>query len=211
MNNLLSKITSYLESLDDADVIPKERVLLLDQLADYIVQKLAVGHVDLNFICTHNSRRSHLSQIWAQASAHYFGLDLIQTYSGGTEATALYPRVADVLRLAGFEISADTGVNPHYQVVYSQTKTPLEVFSKVFDTAENPQNQFAAVMTCSHVDETCPLVPGADIRIPLYFEDPKVSDGTPEEMNHYEERSRQIATQMFHLMKRVSLLKNPKH
>ena len=27
------------------------------------------------FICTHNSRRSHNSQIWAQVAAYYYGFD----------------------------------------------------------------------------------------------------------------------------------------
>ena len=36
----------------------------------------------LNFICTHNSRRSQLCQIWSETIFNYYGFDRIHSFSG---------------------------------------------------------------------------------------------------------------------------------
>jgi hypothetical protein len=58
-------------------------------------------------------------------------------------------------------------------------------------------------MTCSEADKNCPVVRGAAVRVALPYEDPKVADGTPAEAARYDERSRQIATEMFYLFSEV--------
>jgi len=76
--------------------VSAERKEVLQPLAAYLQGKLNAGEtIRLNFICTHNSRRSHLSQIWAQAMAFYFGVKNVFCYSGGTEATAMFPKVVE--------------------------------------------------------------------------------------------------------------------
>ena len=66
-----------------------DRKTLLDDLTDYVITQTAAGSpVRLIFICTHNSRRSHMAQLWAQTAAAYHGVAAIETFSGGTEATA---------------------------------------------------------------------------------------------------------------------------
>lgn len=76
-------------------------------------------------------------------------------------------------------------------------------FSKTFDDPANPDKNFAAIMTCSDADENCPLVPGTSFRKAVTYRDPKESDGTDHEMETYDERCRQIATEMFYMMSRV--------
>lgn len=185
--------------------IPAERKTLLKDTALYIAGKRKDNKTaKLIFICTHNSRRSHISQMWAQAAAAYYEIPMIECYSGGTEATAFNHRAVKAMRDAGFEIRKETEQeNPTYSVSYSKDREPLKVFSKEFGSAHNPQKDFAAIMTCSDADENCPIVPGAEARFPIRYDDPKEFDGTEQEEEEYQERTQQIGTEMLYLMKLV--------
>ena len=185
--------------------IPAERKVLLDEMAAYLQEKISTGkEIRLNFICTHNSRRSQFSQIWAQTAAAYYGIDAYN-YSGGVEVTAFNPRAVAAIHRDGFKVSKKEGENPVYFVFYSEGKEPIVTFSKVFDDAVNATKEFAAVMTCDHADENCPFIPGAEKRFPLRYEDPKAFDDTPLEEKMYSERSRQIAAELFYLFEKVTL------
>ncbi len=196
----------YIEGLiSEFDWIPTERKALLNKLATYLRDKLVKDMpIALNFICTHNSRRSHISQIWAATFAAHFGIDQIDTYSGGTEATAFNPRAVAAMQRAGFQIINPGGENPHYQVSFAENVPALECFSKTFDDPFNPQKDFAAIMTCSQADENCPFIPGASFRLALTYEDPKVADDTPQEKERYDERVRQIGREIFYAMDQIS-------
>lgn len=195
------EILEYIKHVvSDIDDTPEPRVESLDELAGFVVaQRERRQPAELTFICTHNSRRSHMAQIWAATAAAHFGIDGVRTYSGGTEATAFNPRAVAAMKRAGFEIDRPSGDNPHYRVTYARRGPVLECFSKVFDDPTNPSEGFAAVMTCSEADAACPSVPGAALRVPLAYEDPKAADGTPEEVSVYDECCRQIATEMLYL------------
>lgn len=176
-----------------------ERKALLIQLKDAIASSIKTnGLANLNFICTHNSRRSHLSQIWAQLAACYHGFGKeVRCYSGGTEATALFPAVAETLTKQGFSIlKLSEEDNPVYAVKYAANEPAVIGFSKAYHHPFNPKNGFIAVMTCDAANEGCPIVTGAVTRVPLTFEDPKLFDHTPEKMAKYLERSEQIAGEM---------------
>jgi arsenate reductase len=170
-------------------------------LAAYIREKRAAGlPVKLIFICTHNSRRSHFGQVWAQIAAHYFGVAPVDCFSGGTETTACNPRTVAALERAGLEAQPVTaGDNPVYLLRYADGANPLAAFSKVYDQAPNPRKDFAAVMTCSQAEENCPFVPGAEKRFSITYDDPKVSDHTPGETAAYDARCRQIAGEMLYV------------
>ena len=200
---MLPSISSYVATLPKD--IPATRKPMIDDLAQYIVQKINSGQTArLNFICTHNSRRSHLSQIWAATAAHLHGIGKhIETYSGGTEATAFNPRAVAAIERAGFLVNNPGGENPRYEVKFDENTPALICFSKTYDDPFNPSTGFAAIMTCSDADENCPFIPGAELRSPIRYEDPKVGDGTPEEAAKYDERSRQIAMEMLYLMETV--------
>lgn len=185
----------------DFNQIPDERQKQLKKLAQFVHKKIKAGEeAQLIFICTHNSRRSHMGQLWASVAADYYGLQYVRTFSGGTEATAFNPRAVAALERAGFVIEKTSeGDNPHYRVANAFNGPTQEVFSKKYDDPANPQENFAAIMTCSQADQDCPLVPGAALRISIPYEDPKEADGTPEEAARYDERSKQIATEMFYV------------
>ncbi len=187
------QLTTYInELLNEKDLIPTQRSEELKSLAGYIVE--ATGPVQLNFICTHNSRRSHISQIWAATAAAWFGVKA-QCYSGGTEATAFNPRAVAAMKRAGFQITGSTGDNPVYQVRYAENAPAIECFSKTWNHPTNPAENFAAIMTCSDADANCPFIPGAT-RISLTYEDPKEADNTPEEKVRYDQRVRQIGREL---------------
>jgi len=203
-NKIFQKIAKTISSVDVAE-ISKERKAILNPLADYIKGKIAENEpIALNFICTHNSRRSHLSQVWAQTMAYYAGIKNIKCYSGGTEATALFPVAAETLEDMGFQISklSETD-NPVYSIKYAENAHPIIGFSKTFDDAFNPKSNFGAIMTCSSADKGCPIVSGSDARFPITYEDPKVFDNTPLQKEKYKERSLQIATELLFVMQKV--------
>ncbi len=184
--------------------ISSERLQLLDEMAAYLLAKKRQGEeIRLNFICTHNSRRSQFSQIWAQTAAAYYGIEAF-CYSGGVEVTEFNPRAVAAIQRDGFKVVQKEGENSIYFVFYSEEEEPIVAFSKVYDDAINAPKDFAAVMTCDHADENCPVIPGAERRFPLRFEDPKSFDDSPLEEKMYSKRSRQIGAELFYLFKKVS-------
>ncbi|MBQ4915149.1 protein-tyrosine-phosphatase [Maribacter sp. MMG018] len=203
-STLFTGIQDFITDLN-ADTITDERKAVLDPLANFIQDKVSNDQaVRINFICTHNSRRSHLSQVWAQTMAYYFNLKNVSCYSGGTEATALFPMVAETLKNTGFEIKTiSKGENPVYSIKYAANEHPIIGFSKKLDDDFNPKSLFAAIMTCDSANEACPFVPGAEKRIPITFEDPKVFDNTPQQAEKYFERSTQIATELWYIFSKI--------
>jgi len=183
--------------------ISEERKIVLQPLINYIQEKIDDGNaINLNFICTHNSRRSQFSQIWAQTAADYFGIPT-NCYSGGVEVTAFNQRAVSSIKRSGFEVSFKGDTNPFYFISNSSDGEPISAFSKLFDDPMNSADQFAAVMTCSHADENCPLIPGTEKRIPVRYDDPKEFDDTPQEAAMYDARSMQIASEMFYVFSQI--------
>lgn len=201
---LLTKIEQVTSSFNFEE-ISFERKTILQPLIDFIQLKTKnQEEIRLNFICTHNSRRSHLSQVWAQTAAHYYGIKNAFCYSGGTEATALFPKVAETLENTGFKIQKlSEERNPVYAIKFADNQLPVIGFSKTYDNAFNPESGFAAIMTCSQADNGCPFISGAEKRIPITFEDPKAFDNTPQQAEKYQERSLQIAAEMFYVFSQI--------
>lgn len=203
MYSVLKKTTEQLQ----LQTISKERKRILQPLINFIQQKINNKEpININFICTHNSRRSHLSQVWAQVAATHFNIPNVTCYSGGTEETALFPKVVETLTNQGFIVlKLSETANPIYAIKYSDNILPVIGFSKKYDNLFNPISKFAAIMTCSQADNGCPFIAGAEERIPITFEDPKISDNTAEQTKIYSERSLQIATEMFYVFSKIEL------
>jgi arsenate reductase len=207
MNNQKALFTSLDQLIKTIplDTITANRKEELEPLIAYIQDKVNSNQeIRLNFICTHNSRRSHLAQVWAQASAAYYNIAKVTSYSGGTEATALFPMVAKTLEKSGFEIDKlALGDNPIYSIRYNQNDHPIIGFSKNYDSPFNPDAEFAAILTCSSADEGCPFIAGAEKRIPLPFEDPKKFDNSPQQSEKYQERSIEIASALLYVFSKI--------
>lgn len=200
---MISQIHDFIKSLDEQSVVEERRVLL-QHLIDFIqAKKDAEESIRLNFICTHNSRRSHLSQVWAKTMGEYYDIKKVKSYSGGTEATAVYPTVIKTFENLGFEITKIANYsNPTYKLNFTDEHCPMTLFSKRHNDRYNPRKDFAAVMTCTDADQNCPIIPNAT-RISLPFVDPKASDGTDKEIETYAQRSTQIATEMKYVFSQI--------
>ena len=200
-------------------MIREPRREVLRELARYISARHASGlPALLVFICTHNSRRSHMAQAAAIAAAECVGVAPVLSFSGGTEATAFFPSAIKALRAAGFRIEAESSVrsrqstaesggpsraNPRYTVRTDEQSQGTLFFSKRFDDAANPASGFAAVMTCTDADEACPVVAGAGARIRLPYDDPKAFDDTPQADEKYQERLAEITRELLFAMRGI--------
>ena len=198
-NNSLSEYCKLI--ISKFDTITELRKLELERLGAYIANKAALNkETNLVVICTHNSRRSHIGQLWLQAAAQWYGFPSIQVYSGGTEATALSVNAIKALQNAGFNIEkVSNGENPHYNSII-RIKEPISIvlFSKTIDSPPNPKNGFAAIMVCSDADANCPFVPGADARFAVPFNDPKKSDGLENQQEVYDQSVQEIGIEFFY-------------
>lgn len=198
-------LADYLRAVKPAlDSLSDERKALLDPIADHLRAQAATGQpIRLLFVCTHNSRRSQMSQVWAQAIATHLPFGDVEAQSAGLEATAFNSRAVAALTRAGFEARRMLSTLPggdRYTLVYGSGKHALEgLHSKTIDEATSGWGAFTAIMTCSDADEKCPVVPGASARFKLPYDDPKVADGTEHERQTYDERCRQIATELLYV------------
>ena len=202
---LQEKLSTW-SSQGKPNTITPEREQVMNDLASWIRERQQKKEpTELIFVCTHNSRRSHMSQLWAQAAAEYLNIGNVQTYSGGTEATAFNPRSVRALSTHGFVITdtQERSKNPIYETKIGEKNTSILSFSKKFGHEYNPKENFAAIMVCSDADSKCPFVPGAQTRVSLPYIDPKIADNTPQETETYLAKSDEIGREMLWLMSLV--------
>ncbi len=206
-NNLIFKpIQKLISSLNNYPISESRKEILQPFIQFLKENKQNQSIINLQFICTHNSRRSHFSQIWTQTIANYFGYENIHCYSGGTEETALFPQVIETLQNIGFQINTiSQSKNPIYSIKYGKNSVPIIGFSKTINHHFNPSSDFVAILTYSQADKECPIVKGATKRIAIPFEDPKLFDNTPQQQEKYLERSLQIASEIHYVFFEVCL------
>ncbi len=200
---LFPKLYTYCNSLStEFNQIPKERKAELKDIANFILeQRKDHKSANLLFVCTSNSRRSHMAQVWSQIASYYYGIDSVFTFSGGTEQTRVNINAIDALIRTGIEIYSNNECeNPLRYIRVGNKINPWVLFSKKYTDDTNPKNNFAAVMVCSEADKACPFVEGAESRIGLPYQDPKEFDNSPLKEAKYDERCRQIAREMFFIM-----------
>ena len=191
-------LQKYIDGLDVGE-IPQSRQKELTRLAEMIN---ASNTKQLNFICTHNSRRSQFAQAWSQTMAKYLNKD-VSCYSGGIEVTACNTRTIRALKLAGFKIELNGLENPVYKVLFDENEPEVILFSKLYSDNKNP-SRYIAVMTCDHADQNCPVIPEATARYSLTYTDPKRYDDSVNESVEYAKTSKQIATEMKFLFSKLA-------
>ena len=203
MYPLIKKYCTELTS--EFNAISKERKELLEKISQYIAKKqIENKHADLVYICTHNSRRSHFGQVWAKVASEYYNIKNVNTFSGGTEATAFNTNAINALKRVGFNIKpVNVEKNTLYHVFYDDQQKPIECFSKTYDDPKNPTSEFAAIMTCGDAEENCPFIPGAELRIGTTYDDPKAFDNTPQQDEKYSERCKQIALEILYVFSKI--------
>lgn len=186
-----------------------ERKDLLHTIANTIAKELQEKkEVNLNFICTHNSRRSQIAQTWSFFAADYFDLN-INSFSGGTEVTAFYRNSVKTLQKVGFTFNLldFSHQNPKYEISFEGSKNSITGFSKRFDAAEN-KKPYIAITTCDSADAKCPFIPSGIYRFHLPFTDPKFSDGTLTSDDEYLKTNTQIAGEIFTIFSQIKKLVN---
>lgn len=212
MKKFFPKLKTYIEQFLIDLKINDSRKEILNQLSVYLAQKKMLNNnINLIFICTHNSRRSHFAQIWATIAAAWYEIENIHCFSGGTEESAFNPRaVAALLRAGCYIENMDNTAekNPRYRLIFADDAPEIITFSKVYTHRTNPSENFAAVMVCSHADENCPFIPGAEKRFSIPYEDPKNFDNTTLESLKYDETCKEIAMEMFYVFKNISYYLN---
>ncbi|QTD38317.1 hypothetical protein JL193_03180 [Polaribacter batillariae] len=187
--------------------LTEDRKNLLFKISEAIAKEyFKSGVVNLNFICTHNSRRSQLGQVWGFYAADYFKLN-VQSFSGGTEVTAFHRNTVKTLQKAGFDfqVSDFSHQNPKYLISFSGNRKTILGFSKRFDHPDNKE-PFIAITTCNNADKNCPFIPTAIERFHLPFVDPKVSDNTSERRETYLKTNRKIAAEIYFIFSKVKKL-----
>lgn len=183
-----------------------QREALLDAIAEKIISLYKEEKkVNLNFICTHNSRRSQLGQIWGFYAKHYFNLPKISTFSGGTEVTAFFRNTVKTLQSVGFKFNLNdfSHQNPKYLVSFSEQGEQIECFSKLYDHKIN-KSPFIAITTCDSADANCPFIAEAISRFHLPFVDPKIFDGKDQQDDAYIKTSSQIAGELFYVFAKIA-------
>ncbi|SEC90388.1 arsenate reductase [Tenacibaculum sp. MAR_2009_124] len=201
--NINTKV--FFENAKNSLRLTEEREDLLLEIADTISDEYFDREkVNINFICTHNSRRSQFAQVWSYFAANYFELSNFSTFSGGTEATAFHRNTVRALQYAGFEFNVEdfSHQNPKYLISFRGSKSPLSAFSKTF---ENPINEFPyiAITTCDSADEKCPFIPDATHRFHLPYSDPKSSDSKDNTKETYIATSKQIAGEVYFIFEEI--------
>lgn len=186
------------------DVI-ESRIFILNQLGEKLKAEISSNRVvSLAFICTHNSRRSHISQLLAHLLLHHFKIANIACYSAGTEATAFNERAVEAFKFFGFKINiTKPGKNPLYEVSFGDDIPTALAFSKTFQDDSISKENLFAVMTCSHAEENCPFIPGTTYRVALPYEDPKAYDDTPNEKQAYRDKIMEIGAELYWLFSRM--------
>jgi protein-tyrosine-phosphatase len=191
----------------EANKILDDRQVELDELAKNILSLLSKSaEVNVVFICTHNSRRSQLAEIWLRLAIEIMGMNNFKIASGGTEQTAFNHRMIYALEAAGFQIEKmDDSINPKYQQLNAE-KRPFgpNMYSKVFDAVLSNTTSSMAVMVCDSAAEACPHVANATLRSELLYKDPKVSDGSESESLVYIEKVEEIGREMLYLADRLN-------
>jgi arsenate reductase len=189
--------------------LAEDRKKILLKISETVATEYTENNVvNLNFICTHNSRRSQLGQVWAFYAANYFNLN-IDAFSGGTEVTAFYRNTVKTLQAVGFDfkIVEFSHQNPKYLISYKESTRSIFGFSKRFDDETN-KNPFIAITTCNNADKNCPFIPTAIERFHLPFVDPKFSDGTPEQSATYLKTNEHIAAEIFFIFTEIIRILN---
>lgn len=207
---MLTSIQEYIhKALQNFDAISEERKKTLERISQFVQTRIDAGQMaELIYVCTHNSRRSHLGQIWGKTASAYFGISLVNTYSAGTEVTAFNPNAIRAVERAGFRVSKTIGdKNPRYEVYFDEDQDPIVCFSKTYEDASIPKEHLCAIMTCTEADGNCPFITGTELRVSCPYVDPKAFDGTPQQDEKYAERCFQIATECLYVFSTVKTVR----
>ncbi len=208
MKTLISpKLTEYIgELISEFKDIESNRKKVLNEFAVQLSRNMMLSEItNIIFVCRSNSRRSHFSQIWSQIACEYYRIENVKTFSGGIKTSSFNPRVIVALERAGLEIfKLDETENPSYAVYYSESKSPIQCFSKVYFHEYNPNSSYLSVVTCDNPEDEWPSMNNAAGSFKLIYPDPQTSDDTDNEDSVYDKLCKQIAVEMFYIFNKIA-------
>lgn len=202
-NTIVSKI-NQLEG--QVNLITAKRKEELKHLAELIVSEYDdYGEVDIIVICTENSLRSQLVQLWVKSISENYNLDFLNAFSGGTKVTSFNSNMVNALSDYGFSIEKLNDIeNPGYLISQSEDDKSTDVmFSKLYDDEFNPEYDFIALIVCDVAAENCPVVEDSSHRLVLPYENVKQFDNTEEQLDKYKEKIEEIGREMMFMIMNV--------
>ncbi|NJN27464.1 MAG: hypothetical protein HC819_16570 [Cyclobacteriaceae bacterium] len=192
--------------------IPEERRYRLNEMVYYLEEQEKNRNAwQLMFISSNQSTVGQMAQVWAKIAAYYFGLEKLQTFSGGLQAEPISVNTILALEKAGCIVYKNdlNGLNV-YQVKYAYNINPIILYPKKTDHVKNPANDFMAVFVNEHADMNMRNVRGTFNRLLLPYEDLSAYDGSAIDTRQYEESNRKMAVEMFYVFAQLrKRLKNP--
>ena len=207
MQTILMPTSLFFETAYKDLHIDENRLNLLNSIVTAVLGEIQKNrNVNLNYICTHNSRRSQFAQIWSCFATDYFNLSKINSFSGGTKVTSFFRSTTKTLQEVGFnfQIEEYSHQNPKFIINYENCKKPIIGFSKLYDDKSN-KKPFIAIITCSATDENCPFIPEANHRFNLPFSDPRIFDNTNSQYEKYLELNKKIAGEIYYLFNQIAI------
>ena len=168
-----SALAQYIEArTTEFGLVETDRRLRLDAIASYVRSKVRQQRAaSLLFLGRHNSRRSHLAQVWAQTVAAWCEVGVVISYSAGVQPTRLAPAAVDALRRAGFVV--DLGQDPSTaKVSFRADAPPMICYAKDYEALQVPQRNWCAVSVDAGVAAGFPALDEAEERVVLPLEDP---------------------------------------
>lgn len=196
-------LMQFLSKLQDIP-LSMDRRSMLEPLIRWIDERQTKEEpAPILFVCTHNSRRSILAEVLMNTLALYFDHSNLRAFSTGTEVTAFHPNAMEALKRIGFTAKIDPGHNPMVHLNPGPESPTFVVYSKALDGIPDLNPPFAAVMVCTDAEENCPFIPGAAIRIPLPYTDPKWADNTGAVDDAYDQTVLQIAAELYFVLKSI--------
>jgi len=188
--------------------ISEERRYRLNEIASYVRQQKKQNQIaQLLFITTNQSTIGQMAQIWAETAAFYYGLNNVTTFSGGLHPDTISEKMIFALERAGYIVyTTELSGGVVYKVKYSYNLKPIIVFPKKINHKKNPDGQFMAIIIEPNANANLTEVKGAQKRLSIYYDDPQGYEGVPEEEKIYNERSRQIALEMFYVFSQLKHL-----
>jgi len=168
----------------------KDKKNLLDDIISKIQKSLKITN-NIVFLCTHNSRRSQLCQVWGIILSKIYNIDL-KFNSAGTEKTEVNKNILYCFSHIGLEVKGN-------KIIYEDLSISLH--SKLLD--EIQPNKFISIMTCSDAEKSCPSDSRSIKNISMTYQDPKVFDYKEKEKDEYLKTSKLIAKELNYVLKKL--------
>ena len=164
----------------------------LELIANELNKKIKETNV-LVFLCTHNSRRSQICEVWGSIFSLIYKKEILIN-SAGTIKTSVHKEIFNVLKKCG------VSVNENEEIAFKNLLIKLK--SKTLDQID--AKKFIAIMTCSDAEKSCPIDSRSVKNINMFFKDPKVYDNTKYMEEEYLKTNSNIAEELNYIFKRIN-------